>query len=363
MAQRIGQTHFRLRRTDPPTKIVWGEQLLAGTVARFLKSIHPSPTATLFVCDRKVYRLHRKQLDALRPKHSPLILLAATERRKSEQTAHQLLRWLHANFADRRALVVAIGGGVITDLVGYVASIYMRGVRYISVPTTLVGMVDAAIGGKTAINFAETKNIVGTYHAPLQIVSDFEFLATLHDSQIRDGVVEALKIFAVADRRAWNRHAAGVAQRNPHAAVSDMIADAIRLKAKIVTRDPFENDLRRILNFGHTTGHAYEAITGHSHGRSVAYGILVALELSRRYAGLPERDYAQVAVAIRAVYPSFDYRGRNTDLLWSKVLHDKKRLGREIPFVLLERTGQHAIRSIDYRQFAAAVAAVWEPVA
>jgi 3-dehydroquinate synthase len=358
--QAIGHCSFRLRRDDTPTRIVWGAGIARGELARLIRGLKPAATSIQIVCDRRVYRLHRKIIAAMMPRGSKPYLVTATEQAKSEQSALAILKWMQQQYADRQALVIAIGGGVTTDLVGFAASIYMRGIRYISIPTTLVGMVDAAIGGKTAINFGAAKNIVGTFHAPLAVVNDLDFLDTLGEAQIRDGLIEALKIFAVADSRLWRKHVMTRTKESDRDSLSALIGDAIRLKAAIVNRDPFEKDLRRVLNFGHTTGHAYEANTGHSHGRSVAFGILVALELSHRHSRLDEQEYHHLVAVIRAVYSQFGNEGRDARALWNKIRHDKKRVGNEIQFVLIEKCGQHAVRSINYRQFAVAINAVWK---
>jgi len=352
---------FSLHPGATPTRVVSGSGILSAELSRLLIG-SDQPTAVFVVVDDRVYRFHQHALRAAVPKTARWFLFKSAESAKSETSLHRILAWLHRHHADRRSLLLAIGGGVVTDLVGLAASLYMRGIPYVAVPTTLVSQVDAAIGGKTAINFLGVKNIVGAFHAPRAVVCDHAFLTTLTEPQVRDGLVEAFKIFCVFDSRLWRRF---TQTSSAHAAADfhRLIGAAVRSKTDIVNRDPFERDLRRILNFGHTAGHAYEALTGQSHGHSVAFGIQIALELSVRYAGLSETDREQCEAVFLALYSRFDFDAATPRRLWSKIQHDKKRQGDRIQFVLLKSCGNHQIRSVDYREFAAAVAAVKRRIA
>lgn len=355
-------TKFSLHPGTAPTRVVSGSGILSAELACLLAG-SDKPTAVFVVCDDRVYRLHQRPLRTAVPKSAQWFLFRSAESAKSETSLHRILTWLHRLHADRRSLLLAIGGGVVTDLAGLAASLYMRGIPYAAVPTTLVCQVDAAIGGKTAINFLGVKNIVGVFCAPRIVVCDHDFLTTLTEPQVRDGLVEAFKIFCVHDSHLWRRF---TQTSSPRAAAADfhrLIDAAVRLKTDIVNRDPFERDLRRILNFGHTAGHAYEALTGQSHGHSVAFGIQIALELSVRHAGLNEKDRDQCEAVFLALYSHFDFAGATPRRLWSKIQHDKKRQGDRIQFVLLKSCGNHRIRSVDYREFAAAVAAVKRRIA
>jgi 3-dehydroquinate synthase len=350
---------FRLRADDVPTQVVIGSNILARQLAREIGS---SGTRTLIavICDRRVHSLHRDWLVPLLSGKTPVLLLPGAESTKSESSLRKILHWLQQVRTDRHSLILAIGGGVITDLVGFAASIYMRGVDYISIPTTLVGQVDAAIGGKTAVNFGGIKNSIGTFHAPRAVIADQKFLQTLRENQIRDGLVEAFKIFCVRSRADWNRYTQNSGSPAGNTVFSQLITDAVRLKIDVVNRDPFERNLRRILNFGHTAGHAYESLSGHSHGHSVAFGIQVALELSARYTGLPNAQAEQAGAAFLALYHRFDRDASRPQALWERIQLDKKRRGSAIPFVLIKSIGRHVIRDVNYREFAAAVSVVRE---
>lgn len=320
-------------------------KLAAGSSLKSYSAVH-------FVVDATVARLHGAGL--LRPLigNRTFYALPSGERQKNINSAARLLRWLHDQQADRRSLLFAIGGGVVTDLAGFAASTYMRGIDYISLPTTLVSQLDAAIGGKTAINLGGTKNIAGTFYPPKRVLCDRDFLATLRPVQILDGLVEAIKIFAACDRAAFRKHSSMLDVYKSGADLIDLISVAVRLKVDIVNRDPFEKDLRRLLNFGHTAGHAYEAITGHSHGKSVAFGILVALNLSRELAKLNSADYDSVKAAILLLYRRFAADGITAPALWERILHDKKKSGTAVNFVLLKTCGGHVVKSVNYPQFA-----------
>ncbi len=339
------------------TPIILGSELIRKhTDDPILKS----GRSVFIVIDANVMRLHAAGILKSFLGDRQLYLLPSGEKQKSLRSAAKLLKWLHDQHTDRKSLLIAIGGGVTTDLCGFVASTYMRGIDYISVPTTLVAQLDAAIGGKTAINLAGTKNIIGTFFPPRKIVCDSGFLSTLEPRQVRDGLVEAVKIFAARDRLAFQRHAARLPGYLSGDNLNKLIADAVRLKSEVVNRDPFEKDLRRVLNLGHTAGHAYEALTGHSHGKSVAFGMLVALDLSQRLVGLSRGDADSIRSATLSLYRSFAATGIGGRDLWERIQRDKKKSGSIVNFVLLKKCGEHVVKSVNYPQFVRSLEAVME---
>jgi 3-dehydroquinate synthase len=210
----------------------------------------------------------------------------AGERSKSLDTAYRLIDWLAQIGFARRDVVVALGGGMIIDTVGWVASAFMRGVPYVNVPTTLLAQVDAGIGGKVAVDHNAAKNLVGAFYQPRAVISCLEFLETLDPRQARAGLAEALKKAIIASPELFEyieRHA-GELVRCHSPAVGPLVRAASAIKTELVGRDPYEVDLRRPLNFGHTVGHAIETTTGYGpvlHGEAVAYGMVVALDISR----------------------------------------------------------------------------------
>jgi len=239
--------------------------------------------------------------------------------------------------------LVAVGGGVATDMAGFAAAILLRGVAWNAVPTTTAGMADAAIGGKTGVNHPLGKNLLGAFHPPASIVVDPAALSTLSDRDYRAGLVEAYKAAWIADStlaaKAQVAMPAILAREVPP--LLALLAGAIRIKAAIAGADPKESGRRRLLNFGHTLGHALEAASGFGglkHGEAVAWGIVAAVTVSRRKAGLSDRDAASVLSALSALGP-FPEPVRDRRRLEPFLARDKKASSRGLASILLERIG------------------------
>jgi 3-dehydroquinate synthase len=214
------------------------------------------------------------------------MVVDAGEQSKSMDTANRLIDWLAQLGLARRDVVVALGGGMIMDTVGWVASAYMRGVPYVNVPTTLLAQVDAGIGGKVAVDHNAAKNLVGAFYQPRAVISCLEFLQTLDVRQARAGLAEALKKAIIASPELFEyieRHTDELVHCHS-SAVGPLVRAASTIKTELVGRDPYEADLRRPLNFGHTVGHAVETTTGYGpvlHGEAVAFGMAIAVDISR----------------------------------------------------------------------------------
>ncbi len=307
-------------------------------------------SSVLAVVDETVYRLHRLLLSSTLS-GVKVYRFPSGERYKTHRQLFALLEWLMSNQADRRSLLIAIGGGVVTDITGLAASCYMRGIDTILIPTTLLGQIDAAIGGKTAINYKGIKNIIGSFHPPRLVVCDQHFLETLPRRSIKDGLVEAVKLFAAYDAESFARYSARIAGLIKGEGLETLVADAVRLKVEIVNRDPWEQGLRRVLNFGHTTGHAYETLTCSSHGRAIALGMLVALRLSRLHLDLSAADHDKIGEAILSIYRRYNTNRVTPQTLWQKIKHDKKCVGREISYILVDKPGSYREKPITYQQF------------
>jgi 3-dehydroquinate synthase len=240
--------------------------------------------------------------------------------------------------------LVAVGGGVATDVAGFAASILLRGIAWNAVPTTTAGMADAAIGGKTGVNHARGKNLLGAFHPPRAVLIDPDCLATLPDRDFRAGLVEAFKAAWIADAPLARRAAAALPAllARDGAALTDLLAGAARVKAALVSADPRDAGARRLLNFGHTLGHALETASGYGalrHGEAVAWGIAAALELSRRRAGLPAGDADAIRSALARLGP-FPEPERDPRRLEALLSLDKKTTARGLASVLLERVGR-----------------------
>ena len=239
---------------------------------------------------------------------------------------------------------VAIGGGVVTDVAGFAAAIVLRGVAWNAVPTTIAGMADAAIGGKTGVDHALGKNLIGAFHLPTCVLVDPSAAATLPDRDYRSGLVEAFKAAWIRDADLAGRAAAQIDAilGREEAPLVDLVAGAVRVKADIVSSDLTELGSRRLLNFGHTLGHALEAAEGFrtlKHGEAVAWGIAAAVDLSRRRAGLSDRDATSVLASLGRLGP-FPRPSVSAAALRPLLARDKKATSRGIAGVLLEAVGR-----------------------
>jgi 3-dehydroquinate synthase len=267
------------------------------------------------------------------------ILVPDGERHKNRA----MLAAIHDRFVDaglrRDSVVIAVGGGVIGDVAGFAAATYMRGVSWVVVPTTLLSMVDSAIGGKVGINHPKAKNMIGAFHQPRAVVCDPDFLETLPIREVRGGAYEILKCGLLADRslfRAMQEAPAGLlGWRGPK--VEAAIASASRIKALIVGKDEHEGGLRRVLNLGHTLGHALEAVTHYrrfTHGEAVGWGLLGAADIARRRGLLKEAAFETVAAAVERIGPRPPVSDLSAAEILDGVSRDKKARGGKVPFIL-----------------------------
>jgi 3-dehydroquinate synthase len=273
------------------------------------------------------------------------VLIPEGEKHKTRET----LAFVHDAFVEaglgRDAVVVAFGGGVVGDLAGFAAATYMRGLMWVQLPTTLLAMVDGSVGGKTGINHPQAKNLIGTFHQPKAVVIDPAFLKTLPARELQSGAYEVLKCAVLADRALFE--ALGDAPERLSAwervDLENAIASACRIKAEIVEKDEREDGLRRVLNLGHTLGHALESVTRYrrfTHGEAVGWGLIGAAWIARRRGVLGESAYDAIAAAVDRLGP----RPRLSDLDGAQVLQavrrDKKVRAGKLAFVLPTRIGR-----------------------
>ena len=215
------------------------------------------------------------------------LFLAPGEKHKTMASVERLLRQMIRAGGDRGSLLIAFGGGIVGDVGGFLAAIYMRGIPYVQVPTTFLAQVDSSVGGKTGVNLPEGKNLVGSFHHPLAVFADIDVLGTLPNRELRAGLMESIKAGIIRDRslvRFMEENADAILGRDPKA-LEKVIAASIRMKAGVVNRDERENGLRMILNLGHTLGHAIEQATRYKvllHGEAVGWGMIAALYLGLR---------------------------------------------------------------------------------
>jgi 3-dehydroquinate synthase len=308
------------------------------------------PSQVAVIADRRVARLHgAAALESLAAAGlAPMLLTTPPgERAKTWTVVAGLARELLARGAHRSTPVIALGGGVVGDLTGFLASIFMRGLPFIQVPTTLLAMVDAAIGGKTAINLPDGKNLLGTFHQPLLVVIDPEFLRTLPRAERLNGLAEVLKAGFIREQDLLTElHAAGPRVFTDEAKMTGIIHRAAAIKAQVVSRDEREGDLRRILNFGHTLGHGLEQASRFRlpHGRGVAWGMVAALTLSERLAGLDSTEAAWGRKLIRDFGLLKPLPDLDPEAVMAALRLDKKRQETGVPFILLPRLGETVIK-------------------
>src|SRR5580692_11284039 len=279
-------------------------------VIRRLSEFIPAGRGRIFVVTtRDVWDLHGNTvMAALEGRGADILFFAGGEENKRISHVEDLAGQMMELGADRSSLVVAFGGGIVTDMAGFLAAVFMRGIPVIQIPTTLLAQVDAAIGGKTGANLVAGKNLIGSFHQPLAVLIDAGVLETLPDREYRAGLYEIIKCGVIRDPdlfRLMDQCAPAVLAQEP-ATVERIIAAAVRIKAEVVTADEREGDLRRILNFGHTFGHALEAETKYErllHGEAVAWGMRAATLLSERLGLLAQSDAARINAVIAKYGP------------------------------------------------------------
>jgi len=315
-----------------------------------LQTVAPDSYSSRFVLteDGLWKRWGRKFLRESGLRHLRTIFVPAGETSKSVRMAERVAGALLAGAADRRSLLVAFGGGVIGDLGGFVASTYMRGIDYVQAPTTVVAQVDSAIGGKTAVNVGAMKNLLGTFYPPRLVISDPTVLATLDARAFRSGIYEMVKHATLAGERLFGELETHLDSMRPSHAkeLGPLIAHAALVKVEVVCADEREVGLRRVLNLGHTFGHAFEEVTHYRrflHGEAVAWGLLVAARLAERIEILGPHDAARIRSLLRRVGPLPPIDDLTPGGILALLPRDKKAVGGRIHWVLPERVGKMLI--------------------
>jgi len=266
------------------------------------------------------------------------LFLPPGEEHKTMKSVEGLLREMAQAGGDRGSLLIAFGGGIVGDVGGFVASIFMRGISYVQVPTTFLAQVDSSVGGKTGVNLPEGKNLVGCFHHPLAVFADIGVLDTLPDRELRAGLMESVKEGIIRDRalvRFMEGHAEEVLGRDPKA-LEKVIAASIRMKAEVVNRDERESGLRMILNFGHTVGHALEKVTGYKtllHGEAVGWGMVAALHLARERGTITRGQFERLERLIHLYGPLPELKVKASKVV-AATGGDKKNVGGVRRFVL-----------------------------
>ena len=323
----------------------------AGLLARLGEFFQPLGFGKhgVIITDMNVEPLYAEQLnEALlaRGFETAVMIVPAGEASKSLRQASRLLRQMPALGLDRKSFVVALGGGVVGDLAGFVAATYLRGLALVQVPTSLLAQVDSAVGGKTGVNLPQGKNLVGAFYQPRLVLSDTDTLATLPERELRAGFAEVVKDGAIRDAEyfAWLESNRERVLKLDAGAVAHVVGRCCEIKAEIVSADERESGIRAWLNFGHTLGHAMEALAeyeGLLHGEAISMGMVAAAYLSQKRAGLPSTHAARLRSLLESsglpvqLRDSFDVAE-----LFEVMRLDKKAQAGRLRFVLLKRLGE-----------------------
>ncbi len=317
-----------------------------GLLARAAEYLPDEAGRIFIVTEQAVWARHCGRLaSALAGRSHEVLFFPGGEDNKRLSAVEALAEEMARGGGDRSSLVVAFGGGVVTDVAGFLAAMFMRGVRVLQIPTTLLAQVDAAIGGKTGVDLACGKNLVGAFHQPIAVLIDPDVLETLPEREYRAGLFEVIKCGVIRSPELFDIMAGSVAKvlgRDPET-VERIIAESVRIKAEVVSADERESGLRAILNFGHTIGHALEAETGYTkflHGEAVAFGMIAAVRLAERTGQVAGGDASAIISTVRAYGPIPPLDGISADALVVRTLLDKKTLRGRVRFVLPERIGE-----------------------
>ena len=308
-------------------------------------------TAPVIVTNSSVWRLHGPALiRSVETEFGPpaVIRIGDGERFKSHETLLRIYDGMFRAHADRRSWVIAFGGGVVGDIAGFAAATFMRGIPYASIPTTLLAQVDSAIGGKVGINVARGKNLIGAFHQPSAVLSDTALLRTLPARELASGLYEVVKAGAIRSVRLLSyleRHLPQIL-RLRQAELEHIVLSASKIKAEVVSGDEREDELRMILNYGHTVGHALEAATSYrrfKHGEAVAWGMIAALGFGRERGMLDEQEVRRLSDLIHRVETLPSLKGIRVRDVWNSLKRDKKFRSGKIRMVLLPRLGETEI--------------------
>ena len=314
----------------------------AGGISH-LKEI-ADPKATILITDEHIFNAHTQRF-----KGWNTIVLKPGEEFKIQATADAIIEKMIEMEADRKTTLVGVGGGVITDLTGYVASVYMRGLRFGFIPTSILGLVDASIGGKNGIDVGAYKNMVGIIRQPAFILHDMVFLNSLPQAEWENGFAEIIKHACIKDAAMFAELEKNTLKtyRGRQKNICELVLRNAIIKIKVVQKDEFEKGERRLLNFGHTLGHAVETQYELLHGQAVSIGMTYACHISEQLTGFKQADRV---VRVLEKYNLPTYASFDKQKVFSILKMDKKRERQEMNYVLLEKIGKGMVKSISLKQ-------------
>ncbi|HWE48938.1 MAG TPA: 3-dehydroquinate synthase [Bryobacteraceae bacterium] len=322
-----------------------------GAIGRIAEFLSPGRGRVFILTTRDVWKLYSPAVRAaLSTRESEVLFFAGGEDNKRLAPVEGLAEQMMERGADRSSVIVAVGGGIVTDMAGFLAAIFMRGISVIQVPTTLLAQVDAAVGGKTGVNLVSGKNLIGCFHQPLAVLIDPSVLGSLSEREYRAGLFEIIKSGVIVSEplfRIFADRREEVLARAPEV-VDHIIAESVRIKAEVVSSDERESGLRRILNFGHTFGHALEAETHYTrflHGEAVSWGMRAATYLAEKLEIISTEDVAQITTVLDGYGPIPKCDRISRTELQIRLLRDKKTIQNRIHFVLPVKIGEVVVRS------------------
>ncbi|MBN1299610.1 MAG: 3-dehydroquinate synthase [Melioribacteraceae bacterium] len=304
-------------------------------------------TSRFIVADKRAYEYNKLLIDkTLLLGHSKgsVILFNSTEKNKNHKSLENLLTKMVSANINRDGIVIALGGGIVGDVAGFAASVYMRGIKYVQVPTTLLAAVDSSVGGKTGINLGSTKNIAGSFYQPELVIIDINFFKTLADEEIICGIGELVKYAFIINKNFYNyfnRNLKSIINLKSNV-ILKIIEDSVRYKGSVVAADEKEGSIRKILNLGHTFAHAIEVEQNYKikHGQAVIIGISCAIELSYKMEFIDKRRYDKFINFILQFSSIVKLKNYNPDKLYQIMLRDKKNRMGNIKFVLIKDIGE-----------------------
>jgi len=320
-------------------------RILIGESIDNLKN-HTSNSKLFIITDGNVKRLYSDRFPI-----APLYCIEPGETSKNFQTTINIYRWLLENNADRSSFIVGIGGGVVCDMAGFVASTFMRGVNFGFVATTLLAQVDASVGGKNGIDLDGYKNIIGTFNQPKFVICDISMLKTLPTIEFANGMAEVVKYALISDKSMFDdieKHRTEILALND-GLIEYLVTRSVKIKASIVEADERENGLRRVLNLGHTWGHAVEKLMGIPHGQAVSIGLLFAANLSiaKGLLSIEERDRLENILSNFGLPTKTD---ANPKHIFEILQKDKKRENEFVHFVLMKGIGSVEVDKINLKE-------------
>lgn len=273
------------------------------------------------------------------------VVVPAGENNKKIESVEKIWEFLSKNGGDRKSLLINIGGGMLTDLAGFAATTFKRGIDFLNVPTTLLSQVDASVGGKTGINFSGLKNEVGTFKEPIAVIIDTDFLKTINRENFISGYAEMIKHGLIFSQEHITELENFDTLNIDYDILQEIIQHSVNIKEYFVANDLTENNIRKALNLGHTAGHAFESLAMFQgrpvlHGYAVAYGIILELYLSVKKCNFPEKDFKKFTRWLLEIYGKFEISKDDFNRLYELMTHDKKNEGGKINFTLLSGIGK-----------------------